>query len=799
MKKYLVFLVLLIVMVFPVSVSAAGYCGAWGISGTNPWTVTSDAGGTPSAAHTDVQACISNATVTAGSTLNITYAGGVTWPGYATYIPAAKPLSLIGPGASVLTITATGNWVIETGAHTGAGGAAGTRVSGFKFLSALDQKRQMIMFRGKNNRVDHCVYESIISTSTTGTPNFVGFWGGTGVSASGVADNNIVINGGITQGGLGDYATQRNVWAADIVLGDENQVFVEDNYFYSSTGTSVKQVLDATNASRSTYRYNTIYNGWINVHSIQDSQSRGVRSSEIYGNKSHISTTNEGYGPLAGSGLIYGNDFVSATYNSSISFGNNRSEWGDADDFGSAHRCNGASFWDGNTAINNGTGTHTGTTSSTVLTDSTKSWTTNALIGMTITNETKGGLTGTLAGAACIITANTSTSATCSAGFFDSSTLENTNEYKISAGYPCRDQIGMGTDVSTWTSFPTATTKAPSQVSAPVYVWQNFNDASSLITAGVFSSTLGGVILGGRDFQNHNNTNCAAGGAACTAGVGCGTLANRPSSCTTGVGYWATNQTNCADITGYAGASICDYVTNPSCTPDRSASTTYAGTLYKCTSTDTWEEYFTPYDYPHPLRGEVAPPDSTAPQVSSVSVNPAGTSLTITCDEPVNFGAGGNGGFVLDPSGADVTLTYASGAGTASLVYTISRPILQSENLTLAYTQPTAGVEDVSALTNDLASFTGRSVGNGSTYTGEATIRTLTLTTGTGVSGMSNYPTGTTFADGTAVTVSAACHNGWRNAVYSGDCNATTGNVAMSANRSCSATCSQTPVLNWVQ
>lgn len=72
-----------------------------------------------------------------------------------------------------------------------------------------------------------------------------------------------------------------------------------------------------------------------------------------------------------------------------------------------------------------------------------------------------------------------------------------------------------------------------------------------------------------------------------TSGVGCGTLDNRPTTCTTGVGYWATNQ-KCDDLTGMVGA-------NPS--------TPISGTLYKCTSTDTWTSYYTPYTYPHPLRG----------------------------------------------------------------------------------------------------------------------------------------------------------------------------------------------------
>jgi hypothetical protein len=73
-----------------------------------------------------------------------------------------------------------------------------------------------------------------------------------------------------------------------------------------------------------------------------------------------------------------------------------------------------------------------------------------------------------------------------------------------------------------------------------------------------------------------------------TVGMGAGPLASRPSTCTKGTGYWATNQ-SCTNLTGMVGA-------NPS--------TPISGTLYKCTSTDTWTAYYTPYTYPHPLRGE---------------------------------------------------------------------------------------------------------------------------------------------------------------------------------------------------
>jgi len=88
------------------------------------------------------------------------------------------------------------------------------------------------------------------------------------------------------------------------------------------------------------------------------------------------------------------------------------------------------------------------------------------------------------------------------------------------------------------------------------------------------------------------------------AGVGCGTLAARPATCTTGVAYWATNQ-SCTDMTDMVGI-------NPE--------TPISGTLYKCTSTDHWDSYYTPYTYPHPLRTEaydtVAPASPTGLSVS---------------------------------------------------------------------------------------------------------------------------------------------------------------------------------------
>jgi hypothetical protein len=89
--------------------------------------------------------------------------------------------------------------------------------------------------------------------------------------------------------------------------------------------------------------------------------------------------------------------------------------------------------------------------------------------------------------------------------------------------------------------------------------------------------------LAGRDYFDDTAT---------SPGISEGTLAALPGTCTTGQGYWATDQTTgLTNLTNYVG----DITTYPS-------RQTIAGTLYKCTATNVWTAYYTPYTYPHPLQ-----------------------------------------------------------------------------------------------------------------------------------------------------------------------------------------------------
>jgi hypothetical protein len=121
--------------------------------------------------------------------------------------------------------------------------------------------------------------------------------------------------------------------------------------------------------------------------------------------------------------------------------------------------------------------------------------------------------------------------------------------------------------------------------------------------------------------------------------------------------------------------------------------------------------------------------DKTAPVVTTPkTIASNGTTFTIPFSETVTSATSGTGGFTISASGGAATLAYASGSGTSSLVYTISRVIASSETVTLTYAVPGSGavVEDTTG--NDLVSFSGSSITNSSTQA-PPTLSTKTIAT----------------------------------------------------------------------
>jgi hypothetical protein len=136
----------------------------------------------------------------------------------------------------------------------------------------------------------------------------------------------------------------------------------------------------------------------------------------------------------------------------------------------------------------------------------------------------------------------------------------------------------------------TGTQTWPNQALEPVYEWSTTGDVVPGWGGSWLSNLVPTMIAANRDYYfHHDNTGCDAGAGSCTTGVGVGTLSNRPVSCTTGVAYFATDQ------------GSWNTTSSNSLGVQRSGAD---GVLYKCTATNTWTLYYTPYTYPHPLRSE---------------------------------------------------------------------------------------------------------------------------------------------------------------------------------------------------
>lgn len=107
-----------------------------------------------------------------------------------------------------------------------------------------------------------------------------------------------------------------------------------------------------------------------------------------------------------------------------------------------------------------------------------------------------------------------------------------------------------------------------------------------------------------------------------------------------------------------------------------------------------------------------APPDVTAPEVSTAAIGTDGTTLILGMSETVTR-SGGTFDVDCSTAGADLTCIYSSGSGSNSLVYTIGTPVNSGDTCNLDYNGAANGIEDAAG--NDLAAITDGVVTNNST------------------------------------------------------------------------------------
>jgi hypothetical protein len=154
------------------------------------------------------------------------------------------------------------------------------------------------------------------------------------------------------------------------------------------------------------------------------------------------------------------------------------------------------------------------------------------------------------------------------------------------AGWPCWSSPGRGQDQSTDVD---GLTWVDSEVD-PIGLWLNRTGGS--LTPVALNGAVPNVedhIADCHEYQQEDSTFDG------TCGTGVGVSASKPATCTAtsagvpgtaAVYYWATDEGSWND--------------------GSNAIYTGDGRLYKCTATNTWTLYYTPYTYPHPQQGAAA-------------------------------------------------------------------------------------------------------------------------------------------------------------------------------------------------
>ncbi len=515
----------------------------------------------------DVQAAF-NAVTNSTTTVNIP-AGTCTWTGSVTLtVPSGNTLLSVFGAGNLTTVgggdvtvivdnSTSGNPLLTI--STNSSSTAYFRLAGITFEggSGAVKYNGIIGVYGSsaNVRVDH-----IHINTTTYSPGETSAGVHFGGCIFGVTDHSIFDNssGSVNNSthedngqtcfgdtlGVGDQS-----WAHSTSLGSASFMFMENNVFNSGVGN------DCTFGGRFVARFNT-FNMPTPGPSLQTHPTggggriRGCRAWEIYQNQFDAiagSYVNTGFWMSSGTGVVWGNTFPSSStgggtgYRNAIQALDMRANsttysqtappagWG----YCGTAKTGSASNWDGNTNSS----------------------------GYPCLDQPARGVGDLLQG-----------------GFTSDGSGSN-NVCDVTSG-----QCAAGNYNGSW----------PNEALEPLYEWTDNYSPVPDNPSDVFSASAGSFTQN-QDYYlwcnaSAYNTGCTTFNG--TAGVGSGTLASRPSTCTTGVAYWATDQGNW-NQSGSGGQ----------------------GELFKCTATNTWTLFYTPYTYPHPLTATTS--KSTGPSAPS--------------------------------------------------------------------------------------------------------------------------------------------------------------------------------------
>jgi hypothetical protein len=280
----------------------------------------------------------------------------------------------------------------------------------------------------------------------------------------------------------------------------------------------------------------------------------------------------------SGTGLVYNNNFVGGGnfYNNYVTLDEYRTVFTAV----AWKACGGSSPYD----TNDGVVYYSGTSGSggSTLTDASQNWTSNQLVP----NGAPYSVYDVTQGWWAEIASNTSNSLTIATSIPEQTNSFNSGDsYQILRATVCTDQPTRGAGGLVSGATPEAVA-ATSQSLDPIYEWNDNLVSGSLFHGSISSDT--GRIIANRDYypQAPGVQTSSSSPFDGTSGTGWGPLGLRPTTCSTVVGYWATDK----------------------------------NTLYKCTSTNNWTSAYTPYTYPHPLDGGSSPVVPAPPVGLSVTV-----------------------------------------------------------------------------------------------------------------------------------------------------------------------------------
>lgn len=451
-----------------------------------------------------------------GGTVNFS-AGSYTWNGEIK-LRNGYGVSLIGAGSATTNVNIANGTISLTGATVD----KPYRISGFRFYGATPILIWMYPSHGYSLtgfRIDHNIFDSLDPGGALSSfAMLFGSSGGYGGSMTGLIDNNTFTGNDNFMGAKFLGAGDSTTWPSS-PKGTSSNFFMEDNIF-SFTGVTNLSLgcIDIWNSTSLVFRHNTITNCLTTSHGTI--HGGGPYSIEFYNNS--LTRTASSGGWETGTRLFHhqgSGEFISFN-NTFTGVGTKASNA-----MGMTHY---RSYLPEDSALGYPAGTW-------VRCDG---------------NNTNTGL------------------------YKDGNTSPKGTYY----GYPCWHQPGRTGNGATGAG-----------TLSPMYIWNNkWSDTNAkvdMVVEDVGATTPPAAsthIVANRDYYNAVSASAQSNATTPfngTTGMGFGTLANRPTTCTTnslesggGVGYFATDQ----------GAQ---------------------GTLYRCSATNTWTVQYMPYTYPHPLQG----------------------------------------------------------------------------------------------------------------------------------------------------------------------------------------------------